>query len=104
MSKNGKLLHDLIQKYNLYLLNSSKVCSGVFTHTRQCNGKQEISVFDYVFVASDIYEQVRSMEIDEKNFFTSWRKLRKGRRFSDHHAIKLSLNLDFNKSPKRAKN
>ena len=33
MSKNGKLLHDLIQKYNLYLLNSSKVWSVVFTRT-----------------------------------------------------------------------
>ena len=33
MSRNGKLLHDLIQKYNLYLLNSSKVCFGVFTRT-----------------------------------------------------------------------
>ena len=41
------------------------------------------------------------MEIDENNFFTPWRKLRKGRRFSDHHAIKLSLNL--HKFPKRAK-
>ena len=101
MSRNGKLLHDLIQKYNLYLLNSSKVCSGVFTRTPQCNGKQEISVLDYVFVTSDI--SVRSIEHDEKNFFTPWRKLRKGRRFSDHHAIKLSLNLDFNKFPKRAK-
>ena len=104
MSRNGKLLHGLIQKYNLYLLNSSKVFSGVFTHTRQCNGKQEISVVDYVFVTSDIYERVRSMEIDEKIFFgLILRKLRKGRRFSDHHAIKLSLNLDLNKSPKRAK-
>ena len=97
-------LYSVIQKYNLYLLNSSKVCSGVFTRTRQCNGRQEISVLDYVFVTSDIYEQVRPMEIDEKNFFTPWTKLGKGRRFSDHHAIKLSLNLEFNKSPKRAKN
>ena len=103
MSRNGKLLCDLVQKYNLYLLNSPKVCSGVFTRTRQCNGKQEISVLDYVFVTSDIHEQVRSMEIDEKNFFTPWRKLRKGRRFSDHHAIKLSLNLEFSKSPKGLK-
>ena len=33
MSRNGKLLHDLIKKYEQYLLNSSKVCSGVFTRT-----------------------------------------------------------------------
>ena len=104
MSRNGKLLHVLIQKYNLHLPNSSKVCSGVFTRTRQCNGRQEISVVDYIFVTSDKYEQVRTMEIDEKNFFTSWRKLRKVRRFSNHHAIKVSLNLDFNRPTKRAKN
>ena len=75
MSRNGKLLYDLVQNYNLYLLNSSKVCSGVFTRTRQCNRKQEISVLDHVFVTSDTCEQVRSMEIDEKNFFTPWRKI-----------------------------
>ena len=73
MPRKGKLLHDLMQKYNLHLLNSSKVCSGVFTRTRQCNVRQKISVLDYVFGTSDIYKQVRSMEIDEKNFFTSWR-------------------------------
>ena len=102
MSRNGKLVHELMQKYNLYLVNSSKVCSGVFTRIRQCNRKQEISVLDYVSVKSDIYKQVRSMEIDEKNFFTPWRKLRKGKQFSDHHAIKINLNLDFNKGQKLA--
>ena len=73
MSRNGKLLHDLVKRYDLYLLNSSKVCSGVFIHTPQCNGRQEISVLDYVLVKSGIYEEVRSMEVDEKNFFTPWR-------------------------------
>ena len=47
MSRNGKLLHDLIQKYNLYLLNSSKVCSGVFTHTRHCMGGRK---FQYLIM------------------------------------------------------
>ena len=66
------------------------------------SGMQE---FQYLimFLSRLTYEQVRSIEIDEKSFLTPWRKLRKGRRFSDHHAIKLNLNLDFKKSPKRAK-
>ena len=41
MSRNDKLLYDLVQKYILYLLNSSNVCSGVFTRTRQCNGSRK---------------------------------------------------------------
>ena len=56
MTKNGKSLYAIMQKYNLYLLNSSELCSGVFTRARQVNGKQEMSVLDYVFVSFDIFK------------------------------------------------
>ena len=97
MSPNGKLLHALMMKYNLSLLNSSEVCNGLFTRTRDCQSRKELSVLDYVFVSTDLYQQVKSMLIDEQLLFTPWRKLKKGKRFSDHRAIKIQVDLDFNK-------
>ena len=37
------------------------------------------------------------MLIDEQQFFTPWRKLKKGKRFSNHRAIKIQVDLEFNK-------
>ena len=64
MSPNGKLLHALMMKCNLSLLNSSEVCNGLFTRTRDCQSRKELSVLDYVFVSTDLYQQVKSMLID----------------------------------------
>ena len=74
MSPNGKLLHPLMMKYNLSLLNSSEVCNDLFTRTRDCQSRKELSVLDYAFVSTDIYQQVKSMLIDEQRLFTPWRK------------------------------
>ena len=86
-----------MMKYNLSLLNSSEVCNGLFTRTRDCQSRKELSVPDYVFVSTDLYQQVKSMLIDEQLLFTPWRKLKQGKRFSDHRAIKIQVDLDFNK-------
>ena len=97
MSQNGKLLHALIMKYNLSLLNSFELCNGLFTRTRDCQGRKELSVPDYAFVSTDLYQNVKYMLIDEQQLFTIWRKLKKGKGFSDHRAIKIQVDLEFNK-------
>ena len=77
------------------LLNSSELC--LFTHTRDSQGRKELSVLDYVFVLTDLYQQVKSTLIDEQQLFTPWRKLKKGKRFSDHRAVKIQVDLEFSK-------
>ena len=86
---NGKLFHALMMKHNLSLLNSSELCSGLFTRTRDCKGRKELSVPGYVFVSTDLYQQVKSTLIDEQKLFTLWRKLKQGKLFSDHRAIRI---------------
>ena len=68
-----------MMKYNLSLFNSSELCNGLFTRTRDCQGRKELSVLDYVLVSTDLYQQVKSMLIDEQQLFTPWRKLKKGK-------------------------
>ena len=93
MSPNGKLLHALMMKYNLSLLNSSEVCNGLFTRTRDCQSRKELSVLDYVFVSTDLYQQVKSMLIDEQLLFTPWMKLKRVSDFLTTERSKYRLTL-----------
>ena len=54
VSQNGRQLYRLILKYNLCLPNSSDICHGLLTFARDINGKKELLVTDYIFVAPDL--------------------------------------------------
>ena len=98
MSPNGKLLFSLCNKYNLFILNSSNLCKGVFTRIHNYRNKVEKSVLEYVLVSADLYSQFVSMHIDEEKLFTPWRLINKGKRFSDHYcAIRFQLELNYRK-------
>ena len=84
MSPNGKLLHALMS---------------LSTRTHDCQGRKESSVPDYVFVSTDLYQQVKSMLIDEQQLFTPWRKLKKGKRFSNQRAIKMGYSRKYPHTP-----
>ena len=100
MSKNGELIFDM------KLLNSSKSYTDMFTRIHKYRQEIEKSVLEYVFVSSDLEKHFISMHIDESKDFTHWHKLKSGKRFSDHCAIKFSMNLkslEQAKSSKRIK-
>ena len=75
------------------LLNTSKSSIGTFTRSHKYRQEIEKSVFEYVFVSSDLEKHFISMHIDESKEFTPWHKLKCGKRFFDHCAIKFSMNL-----------
>ena len=101
MSSNGKYVFELVQKFNLKMLNSSEICTGVFTRTNNKN-KDEKSVLDYMFISSELEKGVKSLRIDEKKDFTPWRRLKSGKRFSDHNAMLLTMNVNKNPSKEGA--
>ena len=61
MSQNGGQLYRLILKYSLCLLNSSDICHGLFTFSRDSNGKKELSVMDDIFVSPDLNQYCKSI-------------------------------------------
>ena len=89
--KNGEKLFNLFCKYDLTLLNTLDFCEGAHTRIHRYKSRIEKSILDYVFVSSDLKENVISMCIDEQKQFTPWRNLKSGKRFSDHCAIKFQL-------------
>ena len=100
MSPNGKLLFSLCNKYNLLILNSSNLCKGVFTRIHNYRNKVERSVLEYVLVSADLYSQFVSMHIDEKKLFTPRHLINKGKRLSDHCAIRFQMELNYRKRNK----
>ena len=78
MSLNGKLLFSLCNKYNLFVLNSSNLCKGVFIRIHSYRNKVEKSVLEYVLISADSYPQFVSMHMDEEKLFTPWRLINKG--------------------------
>ena len=61
MNKNGELLYNLINKYNLILLNGHPECTGEITWEQ----KNKRSVIDYILVNNDMHESFINMNIDD---------------------------------------
>ena len=101
MSANGKLLYDIINKYNLCVVNALRLCKGVFTRVNNKNSAEK-SVLDYVIVSSNLSDNIQSMTIDEGKLFTPWRNLQRGKRFTDHNAIIFELQCERSKGNDRS--
>ena len=86
MSANGKLLRDIIDKYNLCVVNALGLCKVVFTRVNNESGAEK-SVLDDLIVSSNLSDNIVSMTTDEGKLFTPWRNLQRGKRFTDHNAI-----------------
>ena len=65
MTNNGARLNDIIEKYNLAVLNALEICSGTFTWVK-IKFQVEKSVLDYYVISSqDLVSSVSSLKIDE---------------------------------------
>ena len=102
MSANGKLLCDIIDKYNLCVVNALRLCKGVFTRVSNNKNSAEKSVLDYVIVSSNLPGNIVSMTIDEGKLFTPWRNLQRANRFTDHNAIISELQCERSKGNDRS--
>ena len=85
MNKNGKKIINLVDKYNLHILNLDLRCDGIITW--QQNNLQ--SVIDYGIVNECMYENFVSMMIDE-----SWEIIK----ISDHNFINFKFSYCIEKS------
>ena len=75
MSNNGARLNDIMEKYNLAVLNTLEICSGTFTWVKN-KIPVEKSVLDYVITSQDLVSSVKSLKIYEAKKFTPWKSLK----------------------------
>ena len=84
LNKNGKIVINLMEKYNLSMLNVDINCQGVITWSQG----EKRSVIDFVLVNSGAYGFFHSMHVDEENEELD---------FSDHRLITVFLKVAHKK-------
>ena len=96
-SANGKSLKEVVEKYELEVLNFHPNTVGEWTRIQKKKNIVEKSVIDYVLVEENLKNRVDGVIIDEDKLYTPWRSVfnKRGRRiiFSDHTAIITTINI-----------
>ena len=97
MSGNGKLLKEIVEKYQMEILNFHPVRTGKWTRIQKNKRQIEKSVIDYVLIEDNLNSRIEEVTIDEQKLYTPWRVVsgKKQRRiiFSDHTAIITTINI-----------
>ena len=80
LDENGRILKELADEYNLVIGNLDEKCEGEITWGR---GEQQ-SAIDYILLNRNIYKNMESMYIDEKQIQFD---------LSDHNLLEISFRL-----------
>ena len=95
ISKGGKILRSLIERRELVLVNNTEICTGLWTREDPSGGK---SVLDLVITNNNMYEQIKSMKIDEEHQYklSRFKKSKKEtiEYKSDHNTIMIDMYED----------
>ena len=88
ISRNGKMLLEVINECELDTLNLSDKCTGKITRVNRSNINEK-SAFDFILSSSEITHNIESMLIDEDENF-----LLTGKAPTDHNSIILKVNIE----------
>ena len=88
--KNGKMILDWIENYDLILLNTDQRCEGVFTRIRN----EQKTTIDYVLVNREMYDKFEKMHIDEEKEIIPE---------SDHNLLSVTFRTNDKQILKKAK-
>ena len=95
-SGNGRLLCELVEKFEMEVVNFSEFCVGKWTHVIRTTDAK--SVLDYVITSKPFYNSIKSMIIDEDCVFCPFStQTKKGEGpievFSDHNSIIIEASM-----------
>ena len=95
-SPNGGLLVNMIQQFDLNVLNFNDKCEGVWTRVQQKKDIVERSIIDYVITTKSMELVPTKMVIDEEKLLAPyWIRQNKNkgpqRQYSDHNSISVSF-------------
>ena len=100
ITNNGKLLLNLVERYNLVIVNGTEKCSGVITRMRKKGKDIEKSAIDFFIVCQALFQMVTQMQIDEdRNMVLTKFYKNRGQTVvteSDHNPLVLELDISWN--------
>ena len=88
VSRNGKLLLDVIKRHNLEIINSSKKCTGRITRKNTAKS-DEFSAIDFVIASQTAEKWISKMIIDEEGLLKV-----KGKKETDHNTISIKIAIE----------
>ena len=104
MSKNGRLLLNLVQRQNLVIFNQLPICKGEVTRHRITKYCEEKATLDYIVGCDKLSTFIENVVIDEDRLFTLTKySTTKGiikKCLSDHNIMFSSFNLSYDKQVK----
>jgi hypothetical protein len=100
MTNNGQLLLNLVERYNLVIVNGTEKCSGVITRMRKKGKDIEKSAIDFFIVCQALFQMVSQMQIDEDRNMVLTKFHKNGGQTvvteSDHNPLELELDISWN--------
>ena len=107
ISKNGKLLKQVVDENNLVVVNGTELCDGVLTRQRKTVDRNEESVLDFFIVCKNFFKLVKKMKVDEEKQYSlcsfSTRRGVTSIKNSDHNLIYLEIDRKWKTSEKKAR-
>ena len=98
VSRNGKLLLEIVKNHNLTVMNSSSKCVGKITRKNTVNNN-EYSAIDFIIVSNTVERWIKEMIIDEDGLLKI-----KGKKETDHNTISLKIDIENTEKIKPVKN
>ena len=98
VSRNGKLLLDVVKKHNLTVMNCTSKCVGRITRQNTANG-EEVSAIDYILTSDTVEKWISEMIIDEEGLMKI-----KGKKETDHNTISVKIDTQNIEKLKPIKN
>ena len=103
VTKNGKILLDVVERQNLTIVNTLDLCKGVITRERASATKSEKSVIDYVVVCEDMKNYLEEMVIDDDRIYALTKYAgtmgSKKKVVSDHNIMYCKFSILFDCAP-----
>ena len=98
VSRNGKLLLEVVKNHNLTVMNCSNKCVGKITRKNTVNNN-EFSAIDFIITSNTVERWIKKMCIDEDGILKV-----KGKKETDHNTISIQINIENTEKIKPTKN
>ena len=99
MSSNGKQLFNLVERYNLVVVNATDRCFGIITRIKRMQTVTEESILDYFIVCQEFYLMVTSLKIDEDRKYVLTKFVKSKKRSytveSDHNPLIMEVDISW---------
>ena len=96
ITKGGKILLKIIQKYNMTIINTMKITKGTWTRTMTRLYKDEKAILDYIIINKSDEDCVLKFTIDENKTLAPYRIIKENGQiktvYSDHNVLECSIN------------